>query len=193
MNKFKLRIIGDLGFEFWMDIPGYEGLYQASTYGRVKSIERNCIRGRGGIQKVTERFLSLANNKGYLICRLYKKGTSKCIRIHRLVGTTFLPKMKPSYVQINHKDENRVNNRVENLEWCDCTYNNNYGTRTDRAIAPLRKEILQFDLDGSLISVYSSLAEASRQTHFSTGNISSCCNGLRKTANGYIWKYKKDA
>ena len=113
--KFKLCITGDIGFEFWKDIPGYEGRYQASIYGRIRSLNYNKTR------KV--RVLNID------ICRKYQmiELAGKRYLVHRLIASTFIPKWNKEDVQVNHKDENKSNNRVENLEFCTAKYNSNYG------------------------------------------------------------------
>lgn len=135
---FKLCVVGDLGFEFWKDIPEYEDRYQASTYGRIKSKD---VYVNSGIRNQT-----LVLKKGRVLKQSRRKQTQKYLRVgvsngrfvkhyftHQLVGITFLPKVNPKYNCINHKDENPENNRIENLEWCDRKYNNNYGTGAKRA------------------------------------------------------------
>lgn len=104
MSKFKLRITGDLGFEVWQDIPGYEGRYQASTYGNIFGI------------KMQKSLAKIKNTDGYLGVNLCKGGKAQYFGIHRLIALTFLPKWKPEHIQVNHVDENKKNNRVENLE-----------------------------------------------------------------------------
>lgn len=128
---FKLRITGDIGFEVWQDIEGFEGYYKASTYGRIKTVERTVWNGRG-YYTIPERIKSPSFHKNYYQLKLYKDNTYIINRVHRLVAKTFIPNFQ-NLPCINHKDENTKNNRVENLEYCDWLYNNNYGTRTERA------------------------------------------------------------
>ena len=109
--------------EIWKDIKDYEGLYQVSNYGRVRSLDRydNVGRSRkGSIMTVTD------NGKGYRAISLSKNGARKTYKVHRLVAEAFIPN-NDNLPQINHKDENRYNNHVDNLEWCSSKYNNNYG------------------------------------------------------------------
>lgn len=106
--------------EVWKDIPMYAGIYEVSTLGRVRS-------------KVTGKVsIPIKTESGYLKVAIYLNGRMKSERIHRLVATTFIPNPK-NYPQVNHIDEDKTNNRVDNLEWCDSQYNINYGTRTQRA------------------------------------------------------------
>ncbi|MEE3439923.1 NUMOD4 domain-containing protein [Ruminococcus sp.] len=161
--------------EVFLDIPNYEGLYQVSNLGRVR---------RNG--KILRPF---KNEKGYLRIDLYKNGTKRTARVHRLVAHSFIPNPQ-NLPEINHKDEDKTNNAVGNLEWCDAQYNNNYGTRTKRSAESHQKPILQFDKKGNFIAEYKSTIEASNKLNISQGNICNCCSGIRKSAGGYIWKYK---
>ena len=111
--------------EIWKDIEGYEGLYQISNKGRVKSLGNNKNR--------KEKILSCKpNNKGYLRVNLYKNGKKKHFSVHRLVAIAFIPNPN-NLLEVNHKDENKENNHVKNLEWCTSEYNNNYGTHNERS------------------------------------------------------------
>ena len=174
--------------EIWRDIKGYEGKYKVSNLGRVKSLNyhRSC----------KERILkNLINTRGYLTTVLYKNGIGNNVQIHRLVATAFIenPENLP---EVNHIDENKTNNFVSNLEFCDRKYNNNYGTRNERSMftrivnnrknAP--KKIDQYSLDGKFIKTWNSGTDLAN-CGFNNGNICNCCNGQRKTSKGYIWKY----
>ena len=108
--------------------------------------------------------------------------------VHRLVALAFLPN-PDNLPQVNHKDENKTNNMVGNLEWCSKSYNINYGTRNERTAKANWKSIKQFTKDGFFLKEYPSMKEASRQTGFYKSAISSCCKGKRKSAYGYIWRY----
>lgn len=167
--------------EIWKDIAGYEGLYQVSNWGRVKSLwfskEKILKGGR--------------NNKGYLSVLLCKDGKIKRHLIHRLVAEAFIPNPL-NLSEVNHKSEDKLDNRVENLEWCDHKYNNNYGTRNDRISEKLSKTVLQFSKTGEFIKEWESMIEIQRQLGYSQGNISNCCTGRCKSVYGYIWKYKKE-
>lgn len=168
--------------EIFKDIPGYEGIYQVSNFGNVKSLHNYRINGN--------HILKSRLKKGYYQVGLRKNNKRKWITIHRLVAITFIEN-KNNYKYINHKDENKLNNNVENLEWCTMLYNNTYGTRIKKVIDKTGKKVLQFDLDNNFIKEYNSISEAQRQTNIkSISNISLCCNGKYKQAGGYIWKFK---
>jgi len=189
--------------EQWKDIFGYEGLYQVSNLGRVRSLPRN------GTVNDIKILKPKKENNGYLRIGLCKNGEQKLYSIHRLVASAFIPNDDLFKTDINHKDENKENNNVENLEWCDAYYNNNYGNRITKAniknrqngcfdkfgkwvINNLSKSVLQYDLNGNFIQTWKSLMDIHRTLGFSYSHISQCCNGKRKTANGFIWKYKND-
>lgn len=205
--------------EIWKDIEGYEGLYQVSNEGRVKSFWSG-----------KEKILKQHNCKGYLEVGLYKKEDKQKYKlIHRLVAETFIPNPN-NLPQINHKDENKTNNSVDNLEWCSRSYNINYGSRNEKVgkknsislkgkkhsnewkkhmseimtgkklsenvkklLSKLKsKPIVQLTLDGKFIKEWASSTEAAATLGFNHSNISACCNGERKTHKGFKWMHKSD-
>ena len=175
--------------EIWKPKKDYEGLYEVSNLGRVKSL------GNGNSNNSKERILKPGKVRGgYLQIGLSKNREIKHFFIHRLVAEAFLP--NPDNLPfINHKDEDKTNNSVENLEWCTREYNNNYGTRTERASktninGKSSKQVLQFTLLGEFIREWPSTMECGRNG-FSQGHVAECCRGERKTHKGYIWKYKE--
>ena len=175
--------------EEWRDVVGYEGLYQVSSEGRVKSLERNIPHWRGGERIQKERILKLKTNRyGYLIVGLYAGGKQKMFAVHRLVCQAFHENLdnKP---QVNHLNEDKKDNRACNLEWCTCKENNNHGTRNVRMAKAQSKQVGQFTREGKLIKIWPSTIEAQRQMVFNCGNISEVANGNRKTAHGFRWKY----
>lgn len=118
--------------EIWKDIPNYEGLYQISNLGRVKSLPRK------GTNTKKERILKFAkSNKNYLIAILTKHNKRNAKSVHRLVAEAFIPNPN-NFPQVNHKDENRHNNCVDNLEWCTNRYNCNYGNRSAKLSLALK-------------------------------------------------------
>lgn len=176
-------MIENLPNEVWKPIDDFPN-YQVSDYGRVKSnIPHN---------GTNERILKPQLRKdGYLQIQLHKDGVIKNYLVHRLVAETFLPNPN-SLPQVNHKNEDKTDNRVSNIEWCDCSYNTNYGTRNNRDAESKSKVVLQFDKQGNFINEWSSTHEVERQLGFYQQNICNCCNGKLHTAYGYKWLYKED-
>ena len=172
--------------EIWKDVKGYEGLYQVSNMGKVKSLGRMAASKNGSKQYRKERILNpRVTNSGYLLVSLYKGSDNvKQFYVHRLVCETFNenPENKPC---VNHIDENKSNNEASNLEWCTVAENINYGTRTARTSKPVG----QYARDGRLIKVWQSTMEVQRQLGFDQGTISKAALGKLKTAYGYVWKY----
>lgn len=117
--------------EIWKPIEGYEGLYEISTWGRVKSLARDTITATGTPYKRPERIMKPSCSRGYYVVTLTHDMVQRTVTVHRLVALAFIPNPK-GYPMINHKDENKKNNYVENLEWCDARYNVNYGTANAR-------------------------------------------------------------
>ncbi len=167
--------------EIWIPIKGYEGLYEVSSYGRVRSLSYR----RTGQTRV----LNLEKNHfGYILVKLHKNGKGKTYQVHRLVASAFIPNWFEDE-QVNHRDENKENNRVENLEWCSSKYNNNYGTARKRMVEKQSKTVLQLTKTGELIREWPSTMEAGRNG-FDNSSVAKCCNGKLKHYKGYIWKYK---
>ena len=163
--------------EYWKPVVGYEGLYEVSNWGRVKSI-------RFGKERILKPGTC---GRGYLFVNLCKNGKVKLYYVHRLVAESFIPNPN-NYPIINHKDENKTNNSVGNLEWCSYRYNNTYGTRTEKCSKKMSKPILQYTLDGVLVREWESIAECGRNG-FNSECVCMCCKGKIKTHKKYIWKY----
>lgn len=171
--------------EIWENIKGYEGKYQVSNLGNIKSLNYHSTK--------KEKTLKPDCLKGYLRIHLSKRNKRKSFMIHRLVAETFLPdktnfksmpyedrnKIKLDDLLINHKDENTKNNKVDNLEWCT----NNYNIRYSQS-----KKILQYDLQGNFIKEWDAVNDIIRETKIA--HVCDCCKGKRNHAGGYIWKYK---
>ena len=181
--------------EIWKDIVGYEGLYQVSNLGRVKSLSKfHCTSknysslGYWSKEKILKPIIGV---QGYLYVNLYKNKKHNFKRIHILVAQSFI-KNPNKFSMVNHKDENVMNNVVSNLEWCDNKYNLNYGTAQERKAQKHNKPILQFDLNGNFIKEYESITQASKELNIKIDYISSCCLGRRRKTKGYVFKFKND-
>lgn len=167
-------------------VVGYEGIYEVDNQGNVFSLNY----GRTGERKKRKLII---NTKGYLSVNLSKDGKAKKCSVHRLVAEAFLP--NPNNLPcINHKDECKTNNLVENLEFCTYKYNLDYSNNWRKSAKARLSPVLQYTMDGEFVTEYPSLTEASRQTGINAGNISSYCNGRKgySHAGGYKWKYKKE-
>ena len=195
--------------EEWKPIVGYEGLYEVSNLGKVKSLIDNN-------RKPREKILKQGKNKyGYMQVILCKDGKLKHCIVHRLVAKAFIDNPN-NYPCVNHIDENKENNCVDNLEWCTYQYNLNYGTCQQRRVAntdykaiadkidyqeisrkvaeklinrqDLSKQVFQYTKNGTLVAIWKSTAECGRNG-FDQGAVASCCRSERKSHKGYIWSY----
>lgn len=180
--------------EIWKDIQGWEG-YQVSNWGRVKSCERVVIDTLGRRQPFKETILIPQNdNRGYLRVNLYKNKKMTHYLIHRLVAEAFIPN-DDNLPQVNHKDEDKTNNHVSNLEWCDSKYNMNFGTAIQRRVESNSKRIYQLSRDGSeILNVWKGAHEVERCLGWQRSSISACARGAYgyPTAYGYKWIYAED-
>ena len=181
--------------EVWKDIQGYEGRYQVSSIGNVRSL--NYCGTKGYVQNLKVK----TNNSGRLWVMLYKNGVGKPMLIHRMVGMAFIP--NPSNLpQINHKDENPQNNTVENLEWCTNQYNVRYtadrhpdwfrhggNPGRSRNSKNSKRIIRQCTMDGKVVKEWKNARTIFIQTGMSSWSIAECCRGKRKTAYGFRWQY----
>ena len=162
--------------EIWRDIEGYEGLYKISNKGRVKSL-------KWGKERILRPGI---DGYGYMFVCLCNDNVMKYFKLHRLVAQAFIPNLynKP---QVNHLDENKKNNCVDNLEWATAKENINYGTRNERA----SRKILQYSKSGEFIREWQGALEVERVLGIDNSHINACCRGKRKSAGGFIWKYKE--
>ena len=187
--------------EIWRDIKDYEGLYQVSNWGRVKSFNyRNS--GKERIMKPVE------TKKGYLQVQLWKNGEQKWFKVHRLVATAFIPNPdnKP---EVNHKiegeegktmnfvffnEDGSIDEKRTTIEWNTSEENSNYGTRNERIAKTMingkqSKKVLQLTKSGELVREWESTMECGRNG-FHQGAVAACCRGERKSHKGFRWKYK---
>lgn len=185
--------------EIWKDIKGYEGLYQVSNLGRVKSLGRNQTIGDKTTYFKEEKILiGSKNHKGYWYVGLYKDGKGKRKAIHRLVAEHFIPnpENKPC---VNHKDEVKTNNCVDNLEWLTHKENTNYGTCIERRVKHTdwnthndskKKKVYQYDKELNLVKIWSSTCECEREG-FSQACVSRCCRKERYSYRGFYWSFSE--
>lgn len=181
------------GNEIWKPVRDYEGLYEVSNLGRVKSLSKfHCTSknysslGYWSKEKILKPIVGV---QGYLYVNLYKNKKNNFKRIHILVAQAFI-KNPNKFPMVNHKDENVMNNVVSNLEWCDNKYNLNYGTAQERKAQKHNKPILQFDLEGNFIKEYESITQVSKETKIPISSISANCHEQRNKTNGYVFKFK---
>lgn len=171
--------------EIWKDVVGYEGLYQVSDLGNVRSLYRY------GVYSPKEK-ATQTNNYGYKTVMLSKDGVSKRVTVHRLVAIAFLPNPRNA-PQINHIDENKANNCVSNLEWCDAKHNCSSYARNhphkSRRGKRKGKPVIQLSKAGEYIRTWDNARQVFVETGMSDWSISQCCRGIWKTAYGYKWQY----
>lgn len=181
--------------EVWRDIQDYEGLYQVSNEGRVKSLDRVQIYSDGQVHKYKSKILKQCQDKdGYLQVHLCKTSQDhKTYKVHRLVAQTFIPNID-NLPEVNHKDECKTNNNTENLEWCDHSYNNTYLDKNKRGgLTRINngktKTVYQYTLDGKIVNIFKSSRDAERKGKYNHSCICNCICGRIKTYKGFIWRY----
>lgn len=165
--------------EIFKEIKDFPGYY-ISNFGRLYSCKK-------------EKFLSPCDDKhGYLMLHLWKNNKQYVRKIHRLVAESFIENPE-NLSDVNHKDENKTNNYVENLEWCSRQYNLNYGTRSKRQADSISKAVNMINKETQIIlSTFKSSYDAYRQTGINAGHITQVCKHNRKTAGGFLWEYAQE-
>lgn len=201
VNSTRWFDLKDLFNERWKHIKGYEMLYDISNYGRVKRIGVYRISNRyykKGRYYPTKIMTSSIGKHGYCCVQLFNhNGLFKTIRVHRLVAQSFIPNLdnKP---QVNHKDGNKLNNRVDNLEWCTNgengkhAWDNNLRTKNFGKDNYISKKILQYTPDKKLIKEWNCIKDISRSLGYNYGYIIACCQRKYKLGHNFIWRYKEE-
>jgi len=188
--------------KIWKDIKGYEGYYQISNTGQVKSIFRKVPNKLNRVQVYKEKILKpTKTSNGYYMIDLYdNKNNRKKHSIHRLVCFAFVENTNNNYRYVNHKDGNKLNNNYLNLEWCTSSQNNKHAYDIGLKIGyfkgkmgeenPKSKRVTQLTLTGNMIRSYYSISEASRETGIASSNIGYVCRNVKyKSAGGFLWKF----
>ena len=176
--------------EIWKDIKGYDGIYQISNMGRLRSLDRVVTTKAGWTQK-HEGILIQTNsiqNSGYIAVPLHKNGKSVTHLLHRLVADAFAENPN-NYECVNHKDQNKLNNRADNLEWCTAYYNCHYGDGAERSAETQRKEFYQIDMNGNVVKKWKGFNKIQRELGYQKKLIYLCCIGKRESYIGYKWAY----
>lgn len=180
--------------EIWEDIEGYEGYYQISNLGNVKSLDRMVKNNHGFCLRKGKLIKSLINKQGYYFVNLKKNSQNEIKLIHRLIAETFINNDN-NFPCVNHIDGNKLNNNVNNLEWCTYSHNikeafrlglNKYTYKEN--FKHKSKRVNQYDLQGNLLNKWESITEASKKTGINYAYISLACNHKRKCTGNYVWR-----
>ena len=176
--------------EIWKPIKGYEGIYEVSDLGRVRSLPRpKTSRNASGEFTFTTKpkiLKAFEQNGGYQRISFGRGKNKVAIFVHRLVAQAFIPN-PDNLPHVNHKDENPKNNRADNLEWCNAEYNNSYGNHIERC--KRHRAVVQMTKDGQEIATFDSIVEAEEKTGCRATSIQACCIGRYKSSCGYRWRY----
>lgn len=171
--------------EIWKDIPDYDGLYQVSNYGKI----RTCKKHGPGINTGCWKIMTPQKNwNGYLRVSLFKNGKRKNYRMHRLVWEIFNGPIPDGY-EVNHINEDKTDNRIDNLNLLIRKENINYGECVKKRSNTKKKHIMQYDLEGNELCEWWSTKDVMKELGYISTIVSNCCLGRTKTAYGFIWKY----
>lgn len=196
VNSPRWLSLEDFEGEVWKDVVGYEGRYKVSNYGRVKSLARSFKAGFLFIHRADFILKYNKSNLGYFRVFLFIGKNKKMFSVHRLIALAFIPNPN-NLPYINHKNEDKRDNRIENLEWCTAKYNTNYGTARERGIINrmrlYSKTICQYERNGKFIKKYDNLKNVTEIFGYDRHPISKVCNGHSYTAYGYVWRYGGDS
>ena len=193
VNSERWLSLEDFEGEIWKNINGYEGVYQISNYGRIKSLER-VFPHLGGHRSIKTKICKLQKDKGtgYSKYVLSNNGKKSPKSVHRLVAETFIPNPQ-NLPFVNHRDEIRTNNCVENLEWCTPQYNLEYSNVNQRIAEKLYKRVVQYDKDWNVLNIYKTTGDAARALGLSGySSIARCCKGEIGSVKGFIWRYEDE-
>lgn len=193
IDNLSFKWMEDLPGEQWKPIKNFEGLYEVSNMGRFRSVYKykNTIvrNGTSAIIPVRPKLLYLDKTQsGYYHVVLFKESKRYEYSAHRLVALHFCEGYKRGYV-VNHKDEDKSNNRADNLEWCTELYNRRYGTAIQRTAESNWRKVAQYDLSGNLIATYNSAKEAAKVTGYNYVSLCEWCRGAHTPKNRYRWAY----
>lgn len=182
-----------------MPVKGYEGYYEVDQFGRVYGCDR-VVRVEDNDREYDKpikgkQLKQTTHSAGYKVVGLTKDGTTKTTFVHRIVAEAFIPN-PDNLPMVNHKDEDKTNNFVENLEWCTAAYNNTYGSKTERQAAKIRGRVsekrvpvIQRELDGTFVDWHASVTEAANRVKSRPQAISAVCNGKRTSHKGFRWEF----
>ena len=198
-KNYKEYHIENLKGEIWKAVKNYEGLYEVSNLGRVKSLTRtntfyNFIHKKSNSRIQKEKILKQSKTR-YCTLKLLKNGVETTHQVHRLVAETFIPNPN-NYPCVNHKDGNKLNNNANNLEWCTYKQNTEHAIKTGLTKNKgknngFSRAVNQYDLQGNFIKKWDCIMDFYKSINKSekSSSVSSCCSGKYKTAFGYKWKY----
>lgn len=176
--------------EVWKPVRGYEEYYEVSNLGRIKSVYRLTVFKDGRKRRFYGKILATrsVNNSGYLTVGLHDSGKTKTFLVHRIVAEAFVSNPY-GRDEVNHIDQDKLNNSASNLEWCTHKENTNHGDEIERGARKQRRSFYQLDMDGNLIKVWHGFKQMQRETGYQRASVYRCCVGQRESYKGYKWKY----